>query len=187
MDGVPRSLPAFGCGDPNEDAVAWHGRSLLRILNIEPAKGGNVSDIERSDIAKRIAAHLDSGRQQSLSRQIVDCVWLEVVEGTLQTGDRMPTVRQLSIELGLTPRAVERAYQQLEQLGVLANRSGEGTFVSLTAPDAEKRDRWVKLEKLCREAASRARALGFSIDDLVDALADLRIPRNNSNDSARHK
>jgi GntR family transcriptional regulator len=146
-----------------------------------------LSNLERSDIAKRIAAHLDSGRFQSLSRQIVDCVWLEVVEGALRTGDRMPTVRQLSIELGLTPRAIERAYQQLEQLGVVATRAGEGTFVSLNAPDGEIRERWVKLDELCREAASQAGALGFSIDDLIDALVDLRIPRISSYDAPRHE
>ncbi len=144
-----------------------------------------MSNLERSDIAKRIAAHLDSGRHQSLSRQIVDCVWLDVIEGALRTGDRMPTVREMSIELGLTPRAVERAYQQLEQLGVLATRSGEGTFVSLNAPDGEKRERWVELDELCREMASRARNLGFSIDDLVDELADLRLSRDNSDDPER--
>lgn len=146
-----------------------------------------MSDFERSDIAKRIAEHLDHGRQQSLSRQIVDCVWLEVVEGKLQTGDQMPTVRQLSVELGLTPRAVDRAYRQLEQLGVLTTHSGEGTFVSLNAPDAEKRARWVELDEICLEAASRARDLGFSIDDILDALADLRLPRGNSNDSERNQ
>jgi len=91
----------------------------------------------------------------------------------------------MSIELGLTPRAVERAYQQLEQLGVLATRSGEGTFVSLNAPDGEKRERWVELDELCREMASRARNLGFSIDDLVDELADLRLSRDNSDDPER--
>jgi DNA-binding transcriptional regulator YhcF (GntR family) len=144
-----------------------------------------VSNIERPDIAKRIAAFLDSGRQQPLPRQIVDCVWLEVVDGTLQTGDRMPTVRQLSIELGLTPRAVERAYEQLEKLGVLASHTGEGTYVSLNAPDGEIRERWVKLEAICREAAASAGALGFSIDDLIDALVDLRVPRTNSSDSTR--
>ncbi len=146
-----------------------------------------MSNLERSDIAKRIAAHLDSGRQQSMSRQIVDRVWLEVVDGTLRTGDRMPTTRQLSIELGLNPRSIDRAYQHLEQLGVLATRPGEGTFVSLNAPDGEIRQRWVKLDQLCREAASQAGALGFSIDDLIDALVDLRIPRNNSNDSPRQE
>jgi len=146
-----------------------------------------VSKPERSDIAKRITAFLDSGRQQPLPRQIVDCVWLEVVDGTLQTGDRMPTVRELSVELGLTPRSVERAYQQLEKLGVVASRPGEGTFVSLNAPDREIRERWVKLEALCREAAGSAGALGFSIDDLIDALVDLRVPRNNPHESERRE
>lgn len=145
-----------------------------------------MSNLERSEIAKRIAEHLDSGRQQSLSRQIVDCVWLEVLEGTLRTGERMPTVRQLSIRLGLTPRAVERAYEQLEQLGVLANRAGEGTFVSLAVPGNNQRERWVKLEALCREAASRAVSLGFSIDDLMDGLDDLRRSHGNADNSTRH-
>lgn len=144
-----------------------------------------MSKLERSDIAKRIVAHLDSGRQQSLSRQIVDCVWLEVLDGTLQTGDRMPTVRQLSIELGLTPRAIDRAYQQLELLGVLATRPGEGTFVSLTVPNGEQRARWVKLDDLCREATSRADSLGFSIDELIDGLADLRAQSGDPKHSTR--
>ena len=142
-----------------------------------------MSDFERSDIAKRLAAHLDAGRQQSMSRQIVDNVWLEVLDGTLQTGDQMPTVRQLSIELGLTPRAVERAYQQLEQLGVLSTHPGEGTYVSLNAPDGAIRERWVKLEKICRDAFVRAGNLGFSMDDLLDALADFRITNSDPNDS----
>lgn len=146
-----------------------------------------MSDLERSEIARRIAEHLKPGSQQSFSRQIIDRVWLEVVDGTLQTGDRMPTTRQLSIELGLNPRSIERAYQQLEQLGVLATRAGEGTFVSLNAPDGEIRERWKRLDQICREAASQADALGFSIDDLIDALVDLRVPRNFENDSPRQE
>ena len=145
-----------------------------------------MSNFEPSDIAKRLAAHLDPGRQQSMSRQIVDYVWLEVVEGILQTGHQMPTVRQLSIELGLTPRAVERAYRQLGQLGVLSTHSGEGTYVSLNAPDGAMRERWVELEGVCREATSRAGTLGFSIDDLLDALADLRTTLRDSSDSERY-
>ncbi len=142
-----------------------------------------MSDFERSDIAKRLAAHLDAGRQQSMSRQLVDYVWLEVLEGTLQTGDQMPTVRQLSIELGLTPRAVERAYEQLEQLGVLSTRSGEGTYVSLNAPDGTIRERWIKLEEICRDAVFRAGTLGFSVDELLDALVDFRKTNNEPSDS----
>jgi GntR family transcriptional regulator len=145
-----------------------------------------VSYLEPSDIAQRLAQHLDPGRHQSLPLQIVDFVWLEVVEGTLQIGDRMPTARQLSIELGLTPRAIERAYQRLEQLGVLITRPGEGTFVSLAGSDGKKRERWVKLDELCQETVSRANELGFSVDELSDALSDLRAPRNNSHDSERH-
>ena len=125
-------------------------------------------------IAKRLAGSLDHGRGDAVTRQIVDAIWQDVIEGALDTGERMPTVRQLCIELGVSPRTISRAYERLEQLGVLTDRAGEGTFVSLSPADPAQRERWRKLEGLCKDFAERAESMGFTVDDVVDTLADLR-------------
>lgn len=122
----------------------------------------------------QLAARVASGIDQPVAHEIVERIWLSVVEGNLETGERLPTERQLAIALNVSPRTVERAYRQLEQRGVIASRRGEGTFVSLVLPSEEERARHRAFALLCRETVERANQLGFTVDDLVDAMADFR-------------
>lgn len=136
-----------------------------------------------AEIGKALAAHLDRAGDQPLSRQIADRLWVEVIGGTLETGQRLPTVRQLAVDLGVHPKTVQHAYDELERLGVLTVRPG-GTFVSLAIPDAEARERLHRFEHACREAVRRAEELGFSIDDVMDMLQELRALRRDASDTA---
>ena len=125
-------------------------------------------------LSRRLASGLDPTSGDPVAHQIVEHVWLEVVEGLVETGERMPTVRELAIQLGVSPRTVTWAYDELERLGVASTRPGEGTFISLTpAPDEERRRRKEFLS-LCSDAVKRAQALGFGVDELVSALAEYR-------------
>jgi len=133
--------------------------------------------MESDSIARRIAARLAEGTTQPVGDVIVEDVWLAVVEGRLESGQRLPTARQLAITLGVSPRTVERAYAALERRGVTAARPGEGTFVRLDPPAPEELERHRAFAALCREVASRTHALGFGVDDLMDALAELRDQR----------
>jgi DNA-binding transcriptional regulator YhcF (GntR family) len=132
---------------------------------------------EALGIASRLLTALDPAGPSSLSSQMVQGIWQEVVEGTLETGARLPTVRHLAVELGMSPRVVERAYEQLEKLGVITTRTGEGSFVSLAPPPAGIRDRYLGLEQRCRDLFDPAAALGFTIDEAVDVLLELRATR----------
>lgn len=137
-------------------------------------------DHERADIAQRLAIYLDRSGETPLHRQIVDRVWQEVVTGTLETGERLPTVRQLAIDLSVHPNTVTRAYRELELLGVLATRPGEGSVVQLASPNKEELEHGARLERLCRDVVSQADALGVSLDEVIDTLADARAARRRS-------
>jgi len=128
----------------------------------------------REMLIRRLAARLAESGGEPAAHIIVEDLWLAVVEGSLPTGERLPTTRELAIALGVSPRSVERAYAELERRGVVATRPGEGTFVRLEPPSAEERERHREFAALCRETVARARELGFSVDDLLDALADYR-------------
>jgi len=125
-------------------------------------------------LIQRLTSELDPSSGEPIARQIVETIWREVVEGRLETGARMPTVRELAIQLGVSPRAVEWAYEELRRLGVAATHAGEGTFVSLDPPPEGERTRWQALRALSREAALRAQELGFGVHDLVEALEEFR-------------
>lgn len=125
-------------------------------------------------LTQQLASGLASSTGAPVAHRIVETIWLAVVEGVLETGSRLPTTREVAIAVGVSPRAVERAYRQLEQRGVIATRPGEGTFVTLSAPSEEERARHQAFAELVRETVRRARELGYRVDDVIETLIDYR-------------
>lgn len=126
------------------------------------------------ELTNRLAESIAGRTSEPIAHLLVEEVWLAVVEGRLETGQRLPTARRLAVALGVSPRTVERAYAELERLGVAATRRGEGTFVGLDPPPEAERERHRRFAGLCRETVERARELGFGLDELLDALAEFR-------------
>lgn len=131
--------------------------------------------MEADILSQLIAARLDEGTREPAAHAIVQGVWLGVVEGSVDTGERLPTARHLAVQLGVSPRTVERAYAELQSLGVVATRTGEGTFVALDPPRPDGAVRHRELAVLCRETLARAETLGFGLDELLEAMAALRL------------
>ncbi len=133
--------------------------------------------MSRSDLLlATLAAELrgPTADDRPLAARLAERIWEGVVEGEIDTGARLPTVRELAVALATSPRTVERAYLRLERLGVAHPRPGEGTFVSLAPPPEEERRRMVALAGIAREAVARAHGLGYAPDDLLEAVAEWR-------------
>lgn len=64
--------------------------------------------------------------------QIVNAVLKEIEKGTIQAGDNMPSINELSIELDIARDTVERGYKQLRQLGVINAVPRKGYFIENT-------------------------------------------------------
>jgi DNA-binding transcriptional MocR family regulator len=54
--------------------------------------------------------------------------------GRLAVGDRLPTVREIATELGVSPATVSQAWQALASVGLIVSRGRNGTFVREQAP-----------------------------------------------------
>ena len=107
--------------------------------------------------------------------QLRRAIRVAIATGGLRPGDRLPTVRQLAVELRINANTVAKVYGELERAGVLETCRGVGTFVSqasdLTATRAE-RER--ELMSLADRFLGDAAALGFSADEAIDRLKALR-------------
>lgn len=66
-----------------------------------------------------------------LYRQIVEQIRDGIESGGLTPGTRLPTVRQLAQELGLTRLTVHSAYTELQSLGFIESFVGRGTFTTV--------------------------------------------------------
>ena len=105
-----------------------------------------------------------------LYRQIIDQVKSGIATGTLGPGDRLPTVRQLSVDLSVNPNTVSRAYNELELTGLVETHMGSGTFIGLKRVERDEVEQRRILDQICHEFLSRASAHGFTLVDILENL-----------------
>lgn len=109
---------------------------------------------------------LDSTSSTPPFEQIRLQVAAQVDTGTLQPGDRLPTVRGLAAELGVAANTVARAYRELEQSGVIETRGRGGSVV--TGDQVTRRAKEAAIGYL-----AETRALGLSAAEATALVRDL--------------
>lgn len=72
---------------------------------------------------------LDGGSEVPMYRQLYESIRDRICGGTLAVGEKMPSIRRLSEELGVSRTTVEQAYQQLCVEGYLVSRPQSGYYV----------------------------------------------------------
>ncbi len=58
-----------------------------------------------------------------------------ILKGILSSGDRMPSVRTLSVELSVNPNTIQRAISELDRMNLIKSVPGKGSFISDNALD----------------------------------------------------
>ena len=119
----------------------------------------------------RFAIDLHSG--VPVYRQLIDQVRGGLASGSLTSGDQLPTVRQLAVDLQINPNTVMRAYRELELGGVLETQQGTGTFIANKKIERSSAERDRQLTQLAGEFAARVGAAGLALEDLIERLRDL--------------
>jgi GntR family transcriptional regulator len=103
--------------------------------------------------------------------QIKESVIKQVMTGALSQDEKLPSVRELAVELAINPNTIARAYRELESEGYIYVVSGKGTFIS---PHGEQRADVEKLTAAFREAAAKLIFNGANADELkkeIDAIS----------------
>ncbi len=113
---------------------------------------------------------LDPKTGSPFYRQIIDQIKFGIATGNLKTGEQLPTVRSLAVELKVNLNTVAKAYKELEIQDVLATQQGTGTFISDIKVQIPAKDKANKLKEICSEFSSIAFSYGFSVSDIINQL-----------------
>lgn len=101
--------------------------------------------------------------------QIMDLIKIDIVTKKLKTGDKLPSVREMSSSLNVNPNTIQRAYQELEREKLTYTQRGTGNFVM------EDSNMVVELKK---EMAKRSinvfiedmKTLGLTSEEIMDTI-----------------
>ena len=112
--------------------------------------------------------------------QIADYMHDQILNGTWPDGSRIPSIRDMAIQLEVDPNTVTRTYTLLQESGTLENQRGIGYF---TASDARNRVLEQKRQEfLSRELPalfSTMEKLGLSEQDILQHLRTCRKEQDN--------
>ena len=97
--------------------------------------------------------------------QVRDGLRALIVSGALESGEKLPSVRELASQLAINPNTLQRAYRALEQEGCVYSVPGKGSFA---APRAEaERQRRDELLRRLDETVRELKFLGMTGADIA--------------------
>ncbi|OJG78755.1 hypothetical protein RV10_GL001241 [Enterococcus pallens] len=102
--------------------------------------------------------------------QLVQQVKRAIIQGSLKENDPLPSVRSLAKDLKISALTVKKAYDTLDQEGMIATVHGKGSFVLAINP-VQKREEQLKVVQSELEATvNKARIAGISDEDIKELL-----------------
>ncbi len=105
--------------------------------------------------------------------QIADAIKKAIARGDFSMGEKVPSVRELALEIKVNPNTVQHAYQELIREGVLFTKRGQGNFVT----EDPKKIRDLKMElvnRIVENFVKEMEELGYRIkkDTLTNLLEE---------------
>jgi len=122
---------------------------------------------------------IDIMSRQPIYEQLIEQIEKYILGGILNPGDKIPSVRNLSVELSINPNTIQKAFSELDSKGIICSVPGKGCFISDGAIKLlEKRER-EKLSELKLLLKQMAQA-GISKEEITALIDESYSEVNNS-------
>ncbi|HOV13019.1 MAG TPA: GntR family transcriptional regulator [Spirochaetota bacterium] len=118
----------------------------------------------------KITFNLDTKSGAPFYRQIINLIEYNISVGKLKTGDKLPTIRRLAIELKINPNTIAKAYNELEIRGLVITQVGNGTFISDRKVDESEIEIKKKIYNICLKFLSELKEFGIEKDEAMNLL-----------------
>lgn len=116
---------------------------------------------------------IDYKEARPIYEQIVERFKNLILKGVMVPDEKMPSVRNLAVELSINPNTIQRAYGELERQGYIYSVKGKGNFVSENSwlRMKYKEEILIQLRLVCRQALEA----GISREELMASIEGGRL------------
>ncbi len=114
--------------------------------------------------------HLDYRDIRPIYAQITDGIRQQISGGVLAQGDKLPSVRELAVELSINPNTIQRSYRELEMEGWIATVPGKGCFVC-GRPMEDPREE-LRLLHVFEDTVKQLLAMGYTPRELCQRIEE---------------
>ncbi len=107
--------------------------------------------------------------EKPIFKQIVDIIIKDIVSGRYKSGDKLPTVRELAMEAEVNPNTMQKAFVEIEKLGLIYTKRGDGRYVTDNS-DELKSVATVTLKEATKEFVEKMREMGFRKREILEVV-----------------
>lgn len=111
--------------------------------------------------------NFDSGAP--IYAQLVAGIRLRIIMGEYPAGSRIPPVRELAMEAGVNPNTMQRAFQELERLGLVISCRTNGRYVTEDVGIIEEA-RLSLARRHVREFYQQMQSMGYDVESICELL-----------------
>ncbi|MBO4281381.1 MAG: GntR family transcriptional regulator [Lachnospiraceae bacterium] len=115
---------------------------------------------------------IDKQSRVPVYEQLIDAFEKEIMLGIRESDSMIPSVRTLSVELGVNPNTVQKAYLELERRNITYSVPGVGRFVSKDGAAILKKDLG-EAEELLKKAVERMKQAEVPLADVLKKVTSL--------------
>ena len=91
-----------------------------------------------------------------------------IINNALREGDKLPSVRELASMLTVNPNTISKAYNKLEDEGMIETLKGKGTFVRVGSKELVLAYNYEMLMNKIKDVLESAKNLNIKFNALVD-------------------
>ena len=102
--------------------------------------------------------------------QITEQIRAQIINGTLQENQALPSIRGLAKDLHISFITTKRAYEELEKEGLIYTVPGKGCYVSAKNTELIKEANLRKIEEYMDEITKLAVSCNLSGNELIEML-----------------
>lgn len=102
-------------------------------------------------------------------KQIIDNITFRIIKGSYKCGEKIDSVRDLAIEAGVNPNTMQRALSEIESIGLIETKRGDGRYIT---DDAEKIStlRYKYIEDSAIDFINRMKDLEFTTSEIMEII-----------------
>ncbi|WP_352417113.1 GntR family transcriptional regulator [Clostridium tertium] len=110
---------------------------------------------------------IDSKSSTPIYEQITIGIKELILKNVIRSGDKLPSVRELSTILTINPNTVSKAYMELEKQNIVESIKGKGTFITSNYRKPVSEEKLSKLILDFKRLILEANYLGLEENDLI--------------------
>ena len=113
---------------------------------------------------------IDNTSKTPIYEQIVNQIKENIMDGSLNEGDALPSMRQLAKDLKVSVITTKRAYEELENEGFTYSVVGKGSFVKEQNLEQIRERKLKLLEEMIDDVIQNSKSLNLSKDELFELI-----------------